>query len=134
MSITYNSQGLAETITDALGGVTHYGYDATGNVLMQADALDHATLFTYDPNGNRTSQTASRTLLNGSTETLITTFDYDKLNRLTKVTYADGTTTQAIYNKPWPAGNHDRPTGSPDYPPVRRHGPNRVHELPGRND
>ncbi|HEV8486394.1 MAG TPA: RHS repeat-associated core domain-containing protein, partial [Blastocatellia bacterium] len=84
--------------TDALGGVTRYGYDAQGHVLRETDALGHVTTFTYDANGNLLSQTTTRTLSSGSTETLSTTFDHDKLNRLTKTTYADGSTTQVIYN------------------------------------
>ena len=97
-TMIYTQEGLADTVTDALGGVTRFGYDAYGHVLAQTDALGHSTTFTNDAYGNRLSQTTTRTLANGSIETLLTTLDYDKLNRLTKLVYADGSSTQVIYN------------------------------------
>jgi len=116
---TYNSAGNVLTTEDALHNVTTYvyspfdgqmismtdalnqttGYTYTGGyVTKQTDAFGHETIFTYDNNGNRASQTVKRTNAQGQLETITTTFECDKLNRLTKTTFADGAFTQVEYN------------------------------------
>ncbi|HLG15061.1 MAG TPA: PKD domain-containing protein, partial [Blastocatellia bacterium] len=97
-SFTYNSLGLRETMTDALGRVTRYGYDGNGNLAGESDALGHVMSYAYDATGNRISQTTTRTAPGSVIETLVTTFEYDRQNRLTKTIYADGTATQTVYN------------------------------------
>ncbi|HKQ04260.1 MAG TPA: LamG-like jellyroll fold domain-containing protein, partial [Blastocatellia bacterium] len=97
-SYSYDAQGSPKTMTDALNQVTQYQCDLLGNLLQETDASGHVTSYNYDANNNRTSQTTTRTLANGSTETLATTYEYDHLNRLVKTTYVDGTFTQVSYN------------------------------------
>jgi len=94
---TYNAAGLQTSATDPLGGVTSSQYDSSGNLTQQTDALMNITTYSYDANGNRLSQTKTRTGPNGL-ETLVTGYQYDSLNRLTKTTYPDGSTTQIQYN------------------------------------
>jgi RHS repeat-associated protein len=89
--------GLLLNSTDALGGVTTYTY-TNGTLTKVTDALGSATTYTYDANGNRASQSVTRTTAAGATETLTTQFQYDRLNRLTKTTYPDGSTIQTEYN------------------------------------
>ena len=97
-SFTYNTQGMRDTMTDALGRVTRYGYDENGNPAGESDALGHVMSYGYDATGNRISQTTTRTAPSGVVETLVTMFEYDRLNRLTKTINADGTATQTVYN------------------------------------
>ncbi|MDQ3907492.1 MAG: DUF6531 domain-containing protein, partial [Acidobacteriota bacterium] len=96
---TYNAfTGLRLSTTDARGGVTRYEYDSANNLTKQTDALGRETTYTYGPNRARTSQTVSRTLPDGTTETITTGYEYDHDGRLTKTTYPDGTTTKVEYN------------------------------------
>jgi YD repeat-containing protein len=95
---TYNSQGMMLTMTDALTRVTRYENNLLGYLTKETDARNHETTYTYDSNGNRLTQTTTRTLPGGTTETLTMTVEYDKLNRLTKTTYPDLTTTRVVYN------------------------------------
>ena len=93
----YNDQGLQESMTDAANQTTTFGYDSSGNLTSEVDAANHATTYGYDANGNRRSQTTTRTTLAGL-ETLVTTFEYDELNRLTRTIHPDGSTSEVEYN------------------------------------
>ncbi len=94
----YNAfDGLLVNTTDALGGMTSYSY-TNGALTKVTDVLGGVTTYTYDANGNRASQSITRTTSAGATETLTTQFQYDRLNRLTKTTYPDGSTIQVEYN------------------------------------
>jgi RHS repeat-associated protein len=101
-------------ITDALAGLTQFGYDANGNLLSVTDARSNQTTYapdnmdrvqtrtdallhpegsTYDPNGNLHTFTDRK----GQGRTLT----YDALDRLTRVDYADSSFTTYT----WDAGN-----------------------------
>jgi RHS repeat-associated protein len=97
-SYTYDAQGSPKRMTDAANQVTEYQCDLLGNLRQETDAAGHVTSYTYDANNNRISQTTTRTLANGSAETLVTSYAYDHLNRLVKTTYANGSFTQLSYN------------------------------------
>src|SRR5262249_37679841 len=73
--------------------------DAFGNVTQQIDANGVPTTYTYDANNNKKSQKVRRTLPDGTPQDLITNYDYDLNNRLTKTTYPDGSLTQIKYNE-----------------------------------
>jgi RHS repeat-associated protein len=89
--------GQRTSMTDALNNTTHYHY--VGSYLTkETDALGHETTFTHDSNGNRTSQTSKRTNAQGQLETITTSYEYDKLSRLKKTIFADGSITQVEYN------------------------------------
>lgn len=96
-AFSYNSRGQQTSATDPLANVTQNQYDASGNLTQTTDALSNVTTFTYDANGNRLSESRTRTVSSVS-ETLLTSYTYDKSNRLTKTTLPDGTTTQVVYN------------------------------------
>ena len=96
----YNADKRLVSVTDALGFVTAYTYDARGNVLTETTAygtaLAAATFYTYD----------SADRLTSSTDTLgrTTNYQYDALDRLVQTTLpaaqsgADRLTTQSVYN------------------------------------
>lgn len=84
-TFSYDAAGNLATETNALGQQTTYlGYDGSGRVgrIVQPNGL--VTAFTYTPRG----WLASRTVTDGSsTET--TTFDYDAVGQLKKVSFPD---------------------------------------------
>jgi RHS repeat-associated protein len=90
--------------TDAAGHVTYYKYDALDRLIKEvrkvggtADTItasDAVTTTTYDPVGN----TLTTTEPNGNT----TTYQYDAVNRPTRLTNAAGDVTQMAYD---PVGN-----------------------------
>jgi RHS repeat-associated protein len=94
---TYSANGLQLTSTDALNNTTSFEYDANGNLTRQTDPLGNVTTYTYDLNGDRLSESETRAV-GGATETLVTSYEHDKLGRQTKVNYPDGSSTQTLYN------------------------------------
>lgn len=93
----YNTLGQPVSVTNALDQTTSFEYDGAGNLVRHIDQLGNITTFTYDAAGNRLSQSLTRTF-HGAAETLTTTFQYDRLNRLVKVTNPDNSTTETVYN------------------------------------
>jgi RHS repeat-associated protein len=96
-TFTHDSSGNHLTETDALGNVTGFTYNAKGNVLTETDALGNSAAYTYDSNGNQLSETRTRTTASGS-ESLVTSFNYDELDRLDSTTAADGSVTSQVYD------------------------------------
>ena len=84
-SFTYTTLGLIDTMTDPLGRVTDYDYDALGRltkVIFAVGTADEALqLFEYDTVGNQMAVVDE----NGNR----TEFVYDSLNRLTQITEPD---------------------------------------------
>jgi len=97
-TLEYDTRGQLLSETDALGHVTSFAYDAAGNRIRSTDALGTETTSTFDENGNLTSRTTTRTLPDGSTETLTTSFAVDELGRVTSTTLPDGATTSTTYD------------------------------------
>lgn len=90
--------GFPKNVTDPTGAVTSFFPTGSRQIATETDALGHVTAYTYDNNGNRLTQTVHRTKPDGSDETLVTTYEYDGNNRLTKTTFPDGTFTRTVYN------------------------------------
>ena len=101
-------------LTDAINGVTQFGYDANSNLLTVTDAKSQQTVYT--PNNMNRTTTRRDPLLRTETYTYdnnenlatvldrksqTTTYTYDPLNRRTKATFQDGTSTNYTYD----AGN-----------------------------
>ncbi len=81
---TYNAQGLADTLTDAKGGIWRHAYDAAGNRVSVKNPLGQETRQGFDAAGRLTS----RTYPGG----LSTSYSYDARGRiLTQVTGGEAT-------------------------------------------
>ncbi len=85
--ITYDPGSRVATRTDANGNTTEYQYDAADRRLQRIDALGNTRTHTYDENSN----VVSRTEIDqpgpgavGASETYVTTYVYDELDRRTE--------------------------------------------------
>ncbi len=112
---TYNAQHLPLTQVDAAGQTNTFTYNARGQLLTEANPKSETTTYTYDANGylitvdgplpgTNDSVTATydsigrtRTKTDESGYTL--TFDYDGLDRLTRVTHPDATFSEYTFNR-----------------------------------
>ncbi|MGJ8677448.1 MAG: PKD domain-containing protein, partial [Akkermansiaceae bacterium] len=102
-SFGYSYSGNLSSLADATGTVTSYTHDSKGRELsMSLTDSDGAVLRTetyeYDDLGNRTKSTTTRTLVDATVETLVSTYVYDAESRLLSSTLPDGTTTSTEYN------------------------------------
>ena len=80
-TFAYDAQGNVTTITNALGQITQISsYDANGRPLTVVDPNDITTTLTYSPRGWLASRSVG-----GET----TSYDYDGVGQLTKVTLPD---------------------------------------------
>lgn len=105
-TFSYGSQPKVQTVTNAKGEVTTYRYgNAAGAVgagyyLVEIDGPlagnQDRTTFTY-LNGNLRTSTRYEGPTSADQYTL--TYDFDALNRLTRVTYPDGTFEENVYSK-----------------------------------
>ena len=112
-TMTYNSQHLPLTSTDAAGQTTTYTYNNAGQPLTRTDALGHVTTFNYDGQGyltsvvNANNQTQASFTYDGfgrvgsrtDSEGRTVAYQYDALDRPTIETYPDGTTRQNAYSR-----------------------------------
>ncbi|HZR79606.1 MAG TPA: FG-GAP-like repeat-containing protein [Candidatus Binatia bacterium] len=73
----YDGGGRRISTKDHAGHTTLFAYDAKGRLVSTTDALGRVTTFTTDANGHRLSETRTRTLPGGGTETLVTEMEYD---------------------------------------------------------
>lgn len=87
----YDKNDNLAKVTDALGGVTTYGYDNMDNLVNFTNAANKTTNYTYDLEGNLTSIKDPA----GRTEK----FDYDEKGRLTGHTQASGKKVSYDYDK-----------------------------------
>ncbi|MDB6133281.1 MAG: hypothetical protein JWM59_1524 [Verrucomicrobiales bacterium] len=112
---TWNSRHLPLTVTDAAGQAVTYTYNTRGQMLTVTNAKGETTTFGYDAKGRRISSDGPlpgtvdqetwtfdaagrvRTRTNESGYTL--TFDHDALDRLTRITFPDGTYNERIYTR-----------------------------------
>lgn len=94
---------LSSTVVDgedpARGRTTRYTYYGDGRLKTETDPAGSTTVYDYDAAGNRKSQKVTRTKADGTAETLTTSFEYDRENRLVKTLYPDGTFTTVAYNE-----------------------------------
>jgi len=95
ISYAHNLGAQEDVITDQLGNVTIWDYDADGNIVKETDALGGVTLRTFDAHDNKLSETNPL----GNT----TKYTYDSSDNQTSVTDPLGhvtTTSYALYSLP----------------------------------
>jgi RHS repeat-associated protein len=89
---TYDAAHNLLSKTDSRG-ITYYTYDALNRLLTVTEPSGKVTSYTYDESGNRLTQTVVL-----GTDTTITTYSYNTLNRLTGTvtTLTDGNTLVTV--------------------------------------
>ena len=113
---TYDGTGSLTSVTDALGSQTTYEYDSNGRITRTTNAMGQTMTQEYDALGNITRQESygktitkntydsnnrlAETKITGKEgeETDTTSYQYNKLGQVTKVTDASGTITYS-YDK-----------------------------------
>jgi len=111
---TYDAAGRRETVTDKRGNTTTYVYNEHDQVTSIIDPLGNTITRTYDANGNMLTETDKRGNTTTFTynalnlqvtrqvdvggETYVTTYDYDNMQRLNKVTNARGYATTKVFD------------------------------------
>jgi RHS repeat-associated protein len=93
----YNEYGHRIRTTDAMGFERSFTRDSAGNLLSVTDAVGHQVTYTYSNSGKVETESFTRTLLDGSVETLTSTYDYDGAGRVTRATSASGDFTEVGY-------------------------------------
>jgi RHS repeat-associated protein len=90
-AFAYDAAGNRTTLTDPSGRTTSYRYDAANQLtgIVYSDGKTPDVVYDYDANGQRTSMTDGT----GST-----TYTYDSLNHLTKLTNGAGDTVAYDYD------------------------------------
>lgn len=118
----YNAQHRPGVETDQAGQSTTFTYDAAGQILTTTNAKGETATYTYDADGYLETSTGSVT---GAIRTYVrddyarvrnatdadgysVTVDFDALDRVTKLTYPDGTYEQIVYNRLDPVEFRDR--------------------------
>ena len=89
----YATNGVLTQITDPKGNVTKLAYTPAGLIASITDAQNNVTSYQYDARGNRTAVIDP---VNGASHP--TSFAYDIMNRLTGITYPDGSTVGFAYD------------------------------------
>ncbi|MGB0743337.1 MAG: LamG-like jellyroll fold domain-containing protein [Opitutales bacterium] len=111
-TFTYHSSGDIQSITDAEGNVTSYTYAYGISDPQFPDAVKRQTVFVtdanlgvlrvteslYDQQENLLVERYNRTLANGQTEVVSTSYLYDEENRLVATFLPDGQVAETRYN------------------------------------
>lgn len=95
----YDLMGRRTKMTAPDGGITLYEYDALGRLKKTTDPEGGVTENVYDGNGNRIQTKVTVRAEEGVIgTTLVTTYEYDAMNRVIKVTTPDGGVTKSSYD------------------------------------
>ena len=111
----YNAQHLPLTQTDAAGQTNTFTYNARGQILTVTNPKNETTTNIYNPDGylimidgplpgtndtiTATYDAFGRTRTKTDESGYMLTFDYDALDRLTKITHPDATFSQYTYSR-----------------------------------
>ena len=97
----WNSFGQLTQVSNPKGEVIQLAYDNNKflqTVTKSGSGLAASKSFTYDAY-NRVHTVTYLANYTASSENYTLTYDYDKLNRVTKITYPDSTTEKFVYNR-----------------------------------
>lgn len=124
LKVLYNSKRLPDTVTDAAGSKTVYQYNARGQITQIKNALNEITTASYNTDGTLyqidgplagsadvttfTYDTKLRVQSITDAEGYTVEYEYDNLNRMTKVTYPDNTYEEIVWRKLDPHLYRDR--------------------------
>jgi RHS repeat-associated protein len=89
----YDTKGELTQITDPKNNLTTLTYTPVGLIATIKDAQNNITTYQYDTRGNRTAVIDP---INGASHP--TSFTYDIMNRLTAITYPDGSSVGFSYD------------------------------------
>jgi RHS repeat-associated protein len=95
----YDTTGQLKSVKDANGKQTFFAYDARGNVAQVKDAQGNITDYTYNLRGDKLTETRYRKKADGTTESLLTTWTYDKEGRMKTMTDAQNFTSTYGYDQ-----------------------------------
>ncbi len=82
--VTRDPSGLVTQVTDPLSNSTSYSFDAAARLVQILDATGNHDDFSLDANGNITTRSHTDLPAGGGSETFVTEFDYDAINRVTQ--------------------------------------------------
>jgi RHS repeat-associated protein len=125
---TYNSQHLPLTVTDPSGQTWTNAYNSQGQLLTMTTPAragineSRTTTYSYDSNGYLQSVTGpaagattsftydsyGRVRTSTDSDSYTLTYDYDALDRVTRVAYPDGSFEEVTYNRLDTEGKRDR--------------------------
>ncbi len=88
-TITRDRASRITQVKDPLNNSTSYTYDLAGRIATETDAIGNKITYTYDANGNVTKVAQLEVPATGGSETFVTDFEYDALNRRTKMLEVD---------------------------------------------
>ncbi len=94
--LTRDPTGRVTQIMDPLSNGTSYSYDTAGRLTQILDAIGDHDDFYYDANGNVTSRSHTDLPAGGGSETFVTEFDYDVINRITEKREIDRLNAQSV--------------------------------------
>lgn len=90
ITYSYDVKGSQTSVTDPLGNITNYDYNADGYLTRVTNSLGNSSSYTYDNRGNKLTETDE----NGNTNT----YSYDLLDRMVAVTDPLGNTIKYAYD------------------------------------
>lgn len=102
-NFAHSGSGNLGSLTDANGTVTSYTHDSKGRELTMtvtdsSGAVLRGETYEYDTLGNRTKSATTRTLADGTVESLVKLYEFDAESRLTKTILPGGATSRTEYN------------------------------------
>ncbi|MBO5287678.1 MAG: RHS repeat protein, partial [Clostridia bacterium] len=101
-SYSYNANGDISLIDRSAGGDIYYSYDAFGrlqgstvNNIKNGSTYSVTTTYAYADSTNRAYTRLSSVTVNGET----TSYEYDSVGNITKITYSDGKIVTYVYDE-----------------------------------
>ena len=96
---SYSYDALADLLSVSQGGLNPrtFVYDSLSRLISSTNPESGTISYSYDANGNLSTKTAPKPNQTSSSVTVMTTNQYDSLNRITSKSYNDGATPTASF-------------------------------------